>query len=240
MSRYREDRYVWDPDDNFSVGIQVQGRLKQTVDYWEQVLKAPQYITQSIQEGYMLPLFSVPSPYMSCNHRSTLEQKEFATSAVVELLATNCILKMDDKPSICSPLSVVDGHGKERLVINLRHLNSFLWKQKFKYEDLRTALLLFEKVIRHLHLILNLDIIMWKFTQVVGNISALGGIWEGSKHISYSKFCLLGYHQHVISLPSCYAPWRGHGFRVVVYLDDGICSVEADRAEAASKFLQDS
>ena len=49
------------------------------------------------------------------------------------------------KPFICSPLSVVEGTNKKRLVINLRHLNQFLWKQTFKYEDLRIALLLFEK-----------------------------------------------------------------------------------------------
>ena len=37
--------------------------------------------------------------------------------------------------------------GKKRLVVNLRYLNRFLWKQKFKYKDLRTALLLLEKVL---------------------------------------------------------------------------------------------
>ena len=43
-------------------------------------------------------------------------------------------------------LSVVESNaGKKRLVINLRHLNRFLWKQKFKYEDLQVAMLLFEK-----------------------------------------------------------------------------------------------
>ncbi len=40
---------------------------------------------------------------------------------------------------------VVSNAGKKRLVINLRHLNRFLWKQKFKYEDLHVAMLLFER-----------------------------------------------------------------------------------------------
>ena len=34
--------------------------------------------------------------------------------------------------------------------------------------------------------------------------------------------------------------WRGHGYKVVVYLDHGICSVHADQAVAASQFIQDS
>ena len=32
--------------------------------------------------------------------------------------------------------------------------------------------------------------------------------------------------------------WRGHGFKVVVYLDDGIFSIPADRAEVASEQIQ--
>ena len=32
--------------------------------------------------------------------------------------------------------------------------------------------------------------------------------------------------------------WRGHGLKVVIYLDDGICSVPADRAEAASELIK--
>ena len=49
------------------------------------------------------------------------------------------------QPHICSPLSVVESSfGKKRLVVNLSYANQFLCKQKFKYEDLRTALLMFE------------------------------------------------------------------------------------------------
>ena len=33
--------------------------------------------------------------------------------------------------------------GKKRLVVNLRHVNQCLWEQKFKYEDLQVALMLF-------------------------------------------------------------------------------------------------
>ena len=57
-----------------------------------------------------------------------------------------CVVNVSDMPHICSPLSVVESSsGKKRLVLNLRHLNRFLWKQNFKYEDLRIAMCLFEK-----------------------------------------------------------------------------------------------
>ena len=35
--------------------------------------------------------------------------------------------------------------GGRDLVINLRHLNRFLFNQKFEYEELRVAMLLFQK-----------------------------------------------------------------------------------------------
>ena len=47
---------------------------------------------------------------------------------------------------MCSPLLVVVGRlGKKRLVINLRYVNAFVQKQRFKYEDSRPALSLIQK-----------------------------------------------------------------------------------------------
>ena len=40
---------------------------------------------------------------------------------------------------------VINSEGKLRLVLNLKHLNQCLRKDKFKYEDLRVALLMFQK-----------------------------------------------------------------------------------------------
>ena len=49
-------------------------------------------------------------------------------------------------PVVCSPLSVVVSNGgKKRLVIDLRYLNGYLLKDSFKYEDLRIAMLMFQK-----------------------------------------------------------------------------------------------
>jgi len=97
----------------------------------------------AIQYGYVLPLFSSPTPYFGHNHGSALANSDFVSLAIEELLANNCIAKVDSQPFICSPLSVVTGPSKKQLVVNLKHLNQFLWKQSFKYEDIRTALMLF-------------------------------------------------------------------------------------------------
>lgn len=61
-------------------------------------------------------------------------------------MANRCVKRVSDKPFICSPLSVVsNSEEKLRLVLNLKHLNLFLRKDRFNYEDLRVALLMFQK-----------------------------------------------------------------------------------------------
>ena len=65
--------------------------------------------------------------------------------AITELVKGQNIMEVNEKPHICSPLSVVvNSAGKKRLVVNMRHVNKFLLKRSFKYEDLRVAMMLFE------------------------------------------------------------------------------------------------
>ena len=91
-------------------------------------MKALGYIIDSIQNGYIL-LLPQYQKTMGFNYKSALEQKRFVTSVVLDLLATGCILKVDKRPFIGRFLSVVEGSSKKRLMVNLRHLNRFLWKQ---------------------------------------------------------------------------------------------------------------
>lgn len=75
-----------------------------------------------------------------------MKERDFISAAVNQLLANRCIHKVSERPHICSPLSVVaNAEGKKRLVINLHYLNQYLLKERFKYEDLRIAMLLFQK-----------------------------------------------------------------------------------------------
>ena len=48
------------------------------------------------------------------------------------MIGSGCVMEVPEPPHVCSPMSVVENSvGKKRLVVNLRHLNRFLWKQKF-------------------------------------------------------------------------------------------------------------
>ena len=66
--------------------------------------------------------------------------------ALEELERNRCIIKVQEPPHVCSPLSMASNRlGKLRLVLNLHYFDKFLWVDKFKYEDLRTTMLMFHK-----------------------------------------------------------------------------------------------
>ena len=84
----------------------------------------------------------MPTAFEQSNDRPAFEHHRFVTDSVKELVSNRCVCEVTEKPLICSPFSVVSNkEGKLKLVLNLRHLNQYLRKDHFKYEDLRTALL---------------------------------------------------------------------------------------------------
>jgi len=123
----------------------VQGRLKSNLIFRKEVLQAPVPIIETVSEGYKLPLLSLLQTYERRNQSSAYQHADFVSSAITELMQSRCIQKVAFKPHICSPLSVVSNNaGKLRLVLNLCYLNQFLFKEKFKYEEFRVAMLMFQ------------------------------------------------------------------------------------------------
>jgi len=208
--------------------VDVQGRLKQNILFWSKVLMTPALVIDWIQNGYRLPLQFMPTPSEQGNHKSTLD---FVTESVQELLNNRSVREVTTKPTICSPLSVVANHsGKYRLVLNLRHLNQFLCKDHFKYEDLRITTLMFEKG----------DFLM-KFDLKSGyhhldifeeHQPFLGFAWVLKGVSKYFVFTVLPFG---LSSSACYAftkllrPLIAYqGLKVVLYLDDGIVAVKGE------------
>jgi len=63
------------------------------------------------------------------------------TSAVKEMLAARAIsiLPKGERPEVMNPLGVVRKatEGKFRLVINIRYVNEYMVKKKFKFEGMK-------------------------------------------------------------------------------------------------------
>ena len=141
-----EDITTWD---TVPLGVNypsVQGRLKHNAEFWENELTASSFVRNIVAVGYRLPLFRKPPPAFFKNHASARQESQFVGSALHELTRAGCIVTAERQPVICSPLSVVEStSGKKRLVLDLRYVNKFLWKDKFKYEDIKTAIQMIEK-----------------------------------------------------------------------------------------------
>ncbi len=225
--------------------LSVQGRLRSHNKFWQDTLQASSFALGVVKEGYVLPLKSPPPPYSRPNQQSTRENPVFVTEAVLELLRNHCIGEVPCEPHGCHPLAVVtSGSRKLRLVINLRHLNKFLWSEKFKYEDLRVAMQFFEKGDYMFTFDLksgyhHVDIVQhhWQY---------LGFQWAIDGKPCYFVFRVLPFGLST----ACYAftkllrplvkYWRGMGLRITVYLDDGICVAKgAETADTASRLVQE-
>jgi len=84
---------MWEIDSGQQGGVKVQGGLRRHFSFWVDTSRAPDHIIDAIKHGYVLPLFSHPTPYYGANHKSAIDQSDFVTRAVQELLDGNCISK---------------------------------------------------------------------------------------------------------------------------------------------------
>jgi len=225
----------WEVEEGANQIEDVQGRLKSCLSFWEKELDPAPWILSCIRDGYKLPLRSVPDQFCKPNQQSALSNAAFVSEALSELENNRCIQQVDHQPHVCSPLSVVEnGRGKLRLVINLRYLNQFLWQDKFKYEDLRIAMLMFQK-----------GDFMFSFDLKSGyhhidiyqpHRKFLGFQWVADGKPTFYIFNVLPFGLST----ACYAftkllrplvkYWRGKGLRALLYLDDGIVAIAGEEA----------
>jgi len=97
-------------------------------------------------QGYNIPFFQLPTPFVKRNNTSTLESSDFVSQAINDLLRLDFIEELACKPNIINPLSVsTRSSGKQRLILDLRHVNQFIYKQTFKCEDLSVATQIFSR-----------------------------------------------------------------------------------------------
>ena len=222
----------------------VKGSLKNNVEYWEVELQASPFIIDTIKNGYPLPLEAIPPSFSSNNHPSAVSNKEFVDEALTDLLAEGSVIQLESTPHICSPLMVVTNDiGKKRLVLNLKFLNKFLKKFRFKYEDLRTVLAMIEKG----DSLFSFDLkagyhhvdIRESYQTYLGFSWSLKG-----KPVKHYAFTVLPFGLSA----ACYLftkllrpvvrYWRARGLRIVVYLDDGIGMAQKEKAPAASELVR--
>lgn len=141
----------------------------------------------------------------------------------------------------CSPLSVVtNSSGKKHLAIDLKYLNGYLLKENFKYEDLRIAMLMFQKG----NYLFSFDLkSSYHHVDInENNWQYLGFAWDNGGEKKYFCFKVLPFSLAT----ACYVftkllqpiikYWCSQSLRAIIYLDDGVVAVKGkDAADAASR-----
>ena len=208
--------------------VSVQGRIKERASFWLEQLEVSKFVAGIVTEGYRLPFYATPDPIFQFNHPSAVHNALFVERAIAELLRDRCVVEVKDCPAVCSPLQVVsNSKGKLRLVLDLRHVNQFLWKEKFKYEGLELVPQLFKRgeyfftfdlKSGYHHVDINSE--FWTY---------LGFSWSSGSSRRWYTFRVLPFGLAT----ACYVftkllrplvkRWRAAGLRAIVYIDDGIC-----------------
>ena len=127
------------------LSLSVKGNLRANIEFWKSI-GAPYFILSLIENGYKLPFASSPEPVKLRNNKSARFHANFVDQAIHELVLSGRVCVVAKKPLVVNPLSVsVQPCGKKRLILDLRHVNKCLLKQRVKLEDWKVALSYFTK-----------------------------------------------------------------------------------------------
>ena len=113
--------------------------MRKSIHIWREI-DAPRFIVDTIEFGYKLSLLQIPPPFVPTNNNSALQESELVESAISKLPSLECITEVFAPPAVINPLSVsIQKSGKKRLILDLRHVNQYLFKSKFRCEDVSIA-----------------------------------------------------------------------------------------------------
>ena len=181
----------------------------------------------TILNGYKFP-FTVSTPPSVClqNNRLAIIHGEFVTEAINYLLIRGLIEECGNQPYIVNPLTVSQSNSrKKRLILDLRHVNKYLWKTSIKYEDIRIAM----QFITNNSLCFQFDVVSaYHHVNIfLPHTDFLGFFWRCG-NIQWYSFLVLPFGLN----SACYIftkitrylikKWCGEGKHVLMYLDDGL------------------
>ena len=186
--------------------ILVRGRLKENSHFSKNELNPALFLQDIVDNDYIIPFITIPPSFYAPNNKSNLRNSKFVSQANSKPLRNNCIEELDQKPCCCNPLTVSESK-KLRLVLDLRHVNSFIRKNKFRYENLTTL----SEILSEGDHFTTFDLSsgyhhISKYIRSIERFLVLSGpLKTGLQNI----FCFVFYHsvchQHATFLPTFYA-----------------------------------
>ena len=205
----------------------VKGSLKSKLQWWiSNTIDCN--VIDIIKHGYKIPFLYLPPGAELKNNRSAIDNMNFVYEAVEELKLTGRVILCKTKPKVVNPLTVsINSRGKKRLVLDLRHVNKFIWHDKRKYEGIKSFL----KYVTPGGYMISFDLRSgYHHVDIFEkHQDYLGFAVDYANGKRYFKFTVLPFG--MVSSGSVFTDvvkavvsyLRRRECRIVVYLDDGIC-----------------
>jgi len=192
----------------------------QHVKKWREC-QVPNHVINWITSGISIPFVQNPPNCTLQNHKLSGKQKVFVNEEVSRLLSTKAIVKANELPKCIVPIGCVPKKGnKLRLIVDLRHVNTYCSPPKFRYEDVS----LLPQVINHGDKLVTIDLKDGFHHIPISDSSAefLGFQWN---NVIYKwKVCPFGLscspYFFCKTLRPCIEFLRSKGIRLLCYMDD--------------------
>ena len=235
----------FDIDSHNSDFDNVKGSLRKNLEHWHHIGANP-FVIDTIENGYKIPFFTNPISKFLQNNQSAIQNANFVTCTMKELLKSGRIKETRAPTYIVSPFTVTkSSHNKPRLILDLRYVNSFVYKDKIKFDDWRTM----QDFVDKKGFLYKFDISKgYHHIDIDKNHQKyLGFSWKIDEKIRYFMFT-------VLPVGLCSAPfiftkvmrslvkfWRREGIKICVYIDDGLGAFPSlDLAVEEAEFVRNS
>jgi len=220
--------------------ISVKRRLKKSVNFWLSI-GTSDFIIEVIKDGYKIPLRSEPEQIFLKNNVSALQHEHFVDQAISDLVDSGSVVNIQEKPHVVNPLTVsVNAKGKERLILDLRHVNEHVVLSKMKFEDVAFAKQFLSS--ECFGFVWDLKLEYHHVDIFHSHCKYLGFEWKNNFYIFTVLPFGLGTSGYIFTkvVQSLVKYWHRDGIKAIVYLDDGFglaptktdCACNAKRVKA--------
>ncbi|XP_057296266.1 uncharacterized protein LOC130625224 [Hydractinia symbiolongicarpus] len=222
----------------------VKGNLRRRLPYWENI-GTNKTILELIKYGYKIPFFTTPKKASFKNNCSAFDNEDLVNKELHELLKTGRIKEMATEPHVVNPLSVSSSKNKKRLILDLRHVNKHVYKQKTTFDDWK----IFGEFVEGNGFMFKFDIKQgYHHIEIAPEHQKyLGFSWVKNGEKRYFVFTVLPFG--VSSAPFIFTKtmrvlvkhWREHAMKFSCFIDDGAGTSKTYEATLrASNFVRDS
>ena len=123
----------------------IGNNLHNNISEWEKLVHetgSGDHENQWMKEGVKIPLKTIPDPFNFPNTKTfNSRESTLLHSEINNLVKLKCVRQANYIPYGVSPISVVPKKGSSyRLIIDLRHLNSFCERRSMVYEDIKQVI----------------------------------------------------------------------------------------------------